>query len=170
MLGAHPAAPQTPRTPNTSVSVGVGPNSASEEQSGNPMADEMRVRREIRYAEREHRENLNRAQEASDLAESLASSFKRKQRLDRDDLKKLERLEKLANKIRNEAGGSDDDADIEKKPSNLAEAIERIAEITKALNDKVQNTPRRVVSAGTINKANVLLELIRVARGFFQKD
>ncbi len=164
------AVAQAPRNPSSNVSLGIGSSPPGEEQSGNPMADEMRVRREIRYAEKEHRENLDRAQEASELAESLASSFRSKQRLDRNDVKKLERLEKLANKIREEAGGSDNDFPVEKKPSNLAEAIERIAEISKALNERVQKTPRRVVSAATIDKANVLLELIRIARGFFRKD
>jgi hypothetical protein len=134
------------------------------------MAEEMRVKREIRYAEREHQQNLDRAQELSELGKDLAVSFKKKQSLDRDDLKKLERLEKLANKIRNEAGGSEDEQPVEKKPDNLAETIDCIAKISASLNENVQQTPRRVVSTATINKANVLLELIRIARGFFRKE
>ena len=130
------------------------------------MADEMRVKREIRYAEREHQQNLDRAQELSDLGKDIAASFKKKQCLDRDDLKKLERLEKLASKIRNEAGGEDDEEPVEKKPNDLAEAIDCIAKISASLNENVQQTPRRVVSATTIDKANVLLQLIRMARGF----
>lgn len=133
------------------------------------MAEEMRVKREIRYAEREHKQNLDRAQEASKLGKDLASSFKQKQTLDRDDLKKLERLEKLANKIREEAGGEDDEEPVQKKPGDLAEAIDCIAQVSASLNEKVQQTPRQVVSAVTIDKANVLLELIRIARGFFRK-
>jgi len=130
------------------------------------MADEMRIKREIRYAEREHQQNLDRAQELSDLGKDLAASFKKKQSLDRDDLKKLDRLEKLANKIRNEAGGSDDDDPVDKKPNDLAQTIDCIEKVSASLNEKVQQTPRRVVSAATIDKANALLELIRIARGF----
>lgn len=160
-----------PRTPNPNMSVSADKSSSNDEgQSANPMAEEMRVKREIRYAEREHKQNLDRAQELSDLGKDLAVSFRRKQSLDRDDLKKLERLEKLTNKIRNEAGGSDDEKPVEKKPNSLAEAIDCIAKVSASLNEKVQQTPRRVVSAATINKANVLLELIRITRGFFGKD
>jgi hypothetical protein len=159
------------RNPNPNMSVGADKSSSNEEgQSANPMADEMRVKREIRYAEREHKQNLDRAQELSELGKDLSLSFRKKQSLDRDDLKKLERLEKLANKIRNEAGGEDDAQPVEKKPNDLAEAIDCIAKVSASLNEKVQQTPRRVVSASTINKANVLLELIRIARGFFRKD
>ena len=133
------------------------------------MADEMRVKREIRYAEREYKQNLDRAQEASNLGKDLALSYKRKQTLDRDDLKKLERLEKLANKIREEAGGEDDEEPVEKRPGDLAEAIDCIAKVSASLNERVQQTPRRVISTVAINKANVLLELIRITRGFFRK-
>lgn len=162
---------QSSRT-NTTISIGADKSATGSEDTqstNNPMAEEMRVKREIRYAEREHRQNLDRAQEASNLGKDLALSFKRKQTLDRDDLKKLERLEKLANKIRDEAGGSDDEQEVEKKPGDLAEAIDCIAKVSASLNDKVQQTPRRVISAATIDKANVLLELIRFARGFFRK-
>lgn len=158
------------RTPNPTISVQTDKSSSNDEEQSNPMAEEMRVKREIRYAEREHQQNLDRAQELSVLGRDLAQSFKKKQSLDRDDLKKLERLEKLANKIRNEAGGSDDEQPVEKKPNDLAEAIDCIAKVSASLNEKVQQTPRRVVSATTINKANVLLELIRITRGFFRKD
>jgi hypothetical protein len=159
------------RTPNPNMSVSADKSSPNDEgQSANPMAEEMRVKREIRYAEREHKQNLDRAQELSDLGKDIAFSFKKKQSLDRDDLKKLERLEKLTNKIRNEAGGSDDEQPVEKKPNSLAEAIDCIAKVSASLNQKVQQTPRRVVSAATINRANVLLELIRITRGFFGKD
>jgi hypothetical protein len=133
------------------------------------MADEMRVKREIKFAEKEHRQNLDRAKQASDLGQELAASFRGKKSLDRDDFKKLERLEKLANKIRNEAGGTDDERSVEKKPKDLAEAIQCIVAVSASLNDKVQQTPRRVVSAATIDKANVLLELIRIVRNFTRK-
>ncbi len=172
LAGTHSSVPaQTSRTTGSNVSITAekGADSAENLQSPNPMAEEMRAKREIRYAEKEHRQNLNRAQEASDLAQALASSFKQKQSLDRDDLKKLERLEKLASKIRDEAGGSEDEGSVEKRPNDLREAIECIAKVSSSLNEKVQQTPRRVVSADTIGKANVLLELIRIARSFFRK-
>src|SRR4029453_2706462 len=59
------------------------------DQTVSSMTDEMRVRREIKFAEKEHQENLDRASEASALGENLAASYKKKNCLDRDDIKKL---------------------------------------------------------------------------------
>ncbi len=64
----------------------------------------MRAKRAIRYAEKEHQDNLTRAKEASQLGTQLAASFKSKQALNSSDMKKLEKLEKLTKKIRTEAG------------------------------------------------------------------
>ena len=133
------------------------------------MAEEMRIKREIRSAEKDHKENLERAREASDLGQELVASFKKNNSLDREDIKKLEKLEKLARRIRSEAGGSEDEVQIEKKPGDLVEAMNCVAKVSASLNEKVQETPRQVVSATIIDKANVLLELIRIVRTFSRK-
>ena len=73
------------------------------------MAEEMRIKREIKSAEKDHQQNLDRAKEASDLGQALVASFKKNNSLDREDIKKLEKLEKLAKRIRSEAGGSEDE-------------------------------------------------------------
>lgn len=160
---------------NTRTNVPINPVSADkssptdESQAANAMAEEMRVKRAIKYAEKEHRQSLDRAREASDLGQAIAASFKRKQSLDREDIKKLDRLEKLAKRIRSDAGGSDDEITLEKIPCDLADAINRIAEVASSLNDRVQETPRQVVSTTVIDKVNVLLELIGVVRNFSNK-
>lgn len=133
------------------------------------MAEEMRIKREIRFAEKEHEQNLERAREVSDLGQELFASFKKNNSLDREDIKKLEKLEKLAKRIRSEAGGSEDDVNIEKRPGDLVDAMNCVAKVSASLNDKVQETPRQVVSATIIDKANVLLELIRIVRSFSRK-
>lgn len=133
------------------------------------MAEEMRVKREIKFAEKEHKQNLERAQEVSDLGQDLAASLKGKHSLDREDLKKLEKLEKLAKRIRNDAGGSEDEVTIDKRPGDLVEAITCVAKVSASLNEKVQETPRKVISAAIIDKANVLLELIRIVRSWSRK-
>ncbi|MCM3874539.1 MAG: hypothetical protein ND895_27925 [Pyrinomonadaceae bacterium] len=130
------------------------------------MAEEMRIKREINAAEKDHQQNLNRAKEASDLGQALVVSFKKNKSLDREDIKKLEKLEKLAKRIRSEAGGSEDDVNLEKRPGNLEEAMTCVSEVSASLNEKVQETPRQVISATIIDKANVLLELIRIVRTF----
>lgn len=125
--------------------------------------EEIRAKRELKIAEKEHRENLDRAREIGQIGKELRESFKSNSSLDRDCLKKIERLEKLTKKIRSEAGGEDEELTIT-RPPDLASAMERIAEASETLSKDVQNTPRRVVSASVIGNANVLLELIKIAR------
>ena len=125
--------------------------------------EEIRAKRELKLAEKEHKENLDRAREIGQIGKELRESFKSNSNLDRDCLKKIERLEKLTKKIRSEAGGEDEELTIT-RPPDLASAMKRIAEASETLSKDVQNTPRRVVSASVIGNANVLLELIKIAR------
>jgi hypothetical protein len=151
----------TPRTPDISADK----NTISEDPR--PMTtfeEELRAKRAIKLAEKEHEENLTRAKEVSDIAKELQSSFKTKTNLDRDDSRKLDRLEKLTKKIRGEAGGEAEEVEIIDRPGDTKSAITKIAETAESLSKNVQKTPRQVVSAGVIGSANVLLELIRLAR------
>ena len=127
--------------------------------------EEIRAKRELKMAEKEHQENLNRAKEISEIGKQL-KDFKDNSTLDHDCVKKIERLEKLTKKVRSEAGGDDEEIAITPRPTDLPSAIKQISEASETLSKDVQNTPRRVVSASVINNANVLLELIRLARGF----
>jgi hypothetical protein len=164
------AAGQTIRTSDPLGSISADKSSPdSPDQRGNSMAEDMRIKREIRAAEKEHEQNLDRAREASDLGQALAAAYKKNNLLDREDIKRLEKLEKLAKRIRSEAGGSEHEESIEKKPVDLEEAMDGLAKVSASLNEKVQETPRQVVSATIIDKANVLLELIRIVRTFWRK-
>lgn len=156
-----------PRDPVTSIS--ADKSSPDSESQTNSMAEEMRVKREIKYAEKEHKQNLERARAVSDLGQDLAACLKEKDSLDREDIKKLDKLEKLAKRIRSEAGGSEDEVTIDKRPGDLVEALSCIAKVSASLNDKVQETPRQVISTSIIDKANVLLELIRIVRSLSHK-
>jgi len=127
--------------------------------------EEMKAKREIKIAEKDHEENLNRAREIGDIGKQLKDGFKDN---DRDCFKKIERLEKLTKKVRSEAGGEDEEITLTPQPADLPSAIKQIAEASETLSKDVQNTPRRVVSTSVITNANVLLELIKLARGFFR--
>jgi hypothetical protein len=127
--------------------------------------EEMKAKREIKIAEKDHEENLNRAREIGDIGKQLKEGFKEN---DRDCFKKIERLEKLTKKVRSEAGGEDEEITLTPRPTDLPGAIKQIAEASETLSKDVQNTPRRVVSTSVISNANVLLELIKLARGFFR--
>lgn len=153
-----------PKPPTTMTADKSRPD--SDEQAPTALDYEMRAKREIKYAEKEHRENLTRAREASELGNALAAAFKENQSLGSDEIKKLEKLEKITKKIRSEAGASDDDFELEQKPGDLAEAVDCVAKVSNSLSEKVLKTPRRVVSASIIEESNVLLELIRIVRTY----
>jgi len=163
-LGQVSTTPNPRATPVPRVTAADKASSSDEEQAPNSIEEEMRAKRIIKFAEKAYQENLDRAREASDVGEELHASFQRKSSLDREDIKKLDRLEKLTKRIRNEAGGSDEKITIEKPPSDLGSAVDRLAKVSESLKDKVEKTPRQVVSAAVIDEANVLLEVIRIVR------
>jgi len=128
--------------------------------------EEMRAKRLIKLAEKEHEENLKRAREISQLSQDISAALKTRSSLGREDTKKLERLEKLTKKIRDEAGGESDDVQIVNAPSDVSSAVTQIAENAELLSKDVQKTPRQIVSTTVIDRANVLLQLLKILRGF----
>jgi hypothetical protein len=166
LLGTQfPVASQSSGVPNANTS-GADKGFPGDSQAHDSMAEEVRAKRAIQYAEKQYKQHLDRAKELSDLGKELDASFQRKNSLDDEDCKKLERLEKLTKRIRDEAGGSDDQAKIDNLPANLASAVNRVAKISESLREKIRKTPRQVVSTTVIADANVLLELIQMVRQF----
>lgn len=166
VLGTQfPVASQSSGVPNANSS-GADNGFPGDSQSHDSMAEEVRAKRAIKYAEKQYKQHLDRAKELSDLGKELDASFQRKNSLDNEDCKKLERLEKLTKKIRDEAGGADDEATIDNLPANLASAVNRLAKVSESLREKIEKTPRQVVSTTVIVDANVLLELINMVRQF----
>lgn len=126
----------------------------------------MMARREIKAAEKDHRENVDRAREAAQLSTEIRDVFMHAKALGRSELKKLDRLEKITRKIRNGAGGSDSELIVEDPPAQMQAALVRLAEISDKLRKGVEKTPRQVISASVIDRANELLDIIRVIRIF----
>ena len=145
-------------TPDKRLGENPGPLTTFEE--------ELRAKRAIKLAEKEHEDNLNRAREISQLGQDLKNCLKDRSALDREDTKKIDRLEKLTKKIRGEAGGEDDDVQIALPPADVPTAVSQIADNADQLSKDVQKTPRQVVSAAVIDRANVLLQLVKILRGF----
>ena len=152
----------TPTPPPRPDSTG----SEKDEPSLGNFEDEIRAKRAIKLAEKDHQENVNRAHEIADIAKDLQKTLADKKAIDRDSVKKIDRLEKLTKKIRNEAGGEDEEVEIVDRPADITAATSKIAESADSLSKAVENTPRQVVSASVIGKANVLLQLIKLLRGF----
>src|SRR4051812_17719118 len=146
--------------PNDSIGADKGSPRARREKDliGDPQ-QEMLARREIETAEKDHRENVDRAREAAQLSTELRDSFLNNKALGRTEVKKLERLEKITRKIRSEAGGSDSDDTLENPPHEIVGALSRLAETSDKLKKGVEDTPRQVISASVIERANEVLEL-----------
>jgi len=160
------AAAQTPM-PRSTPPPPSNPASPSGDKEESPLTsfeEEIRAKRAIKMAEKDHQENVDRAKEVADIAKDLQASLKNKTTIDHESMKKLDRLEKLTKKIRNEAGGEDEEVKIVDHPSDIKGAVKQIADSAEALSKTVQNTPRQVISAAVISNANVLLELIKLLR------
>src|SRR5437867_8425870 len=130
---------------------------------GNPEA-EMRAKLMIKAEKKDYEENIARAREVSDLATQVLQSYQSAKAVNSNDSKKLERLEKLTKRIRNEAGGSDSDADAKDLPNRIDEAFKCMADFADELKKLVEKTPRHVVSAAVIDQANKLIGLVQYVR------
>ena len=161
---AQQAAPPNP-SDSMGADKGAGSRRSDSYQIGSPQ-QEMLIRQEIKTAEKEHQENIDRAREAAQLCTEMRDSFLNNKALVHDDLKKLERLEKLTHKIRSQAGGSEGDVTLDDPPTGIESALSRLADISDKLKKGVEKTPRQVVSAAVIEQTNEVLELIRFVRNF----
>ncbi|HEY0544648.1 MAG TPA: hypothetical protein VGC91_04555 [Pyrinomonadaceae bacterium] len=138
------------------------PNDPNDQES--QLVEEMRVKWEIKYAEKERLENLDRAREAAQLGSELYKAYSSSNSFSSNEKKKLDRLEKVTRKIRNQAGGSDGDETDKQLPPQLEAAFKRLSEATDELRKGVEKTPRQVVSATVIERANEILDIIRFVR------
>lgn len=158
------AAPQDIRNHKPASINSDKPSADDPDKTLTTLDEEMAAKRAIRSADKEYQDNLDKARDLSVLGASIVASFKEKNRLDREDIKKLEKVEKLAKGIRSAAGGSEDEAEMEKPPKDLSSALNMLGDLSKSLKDKVEKTPKHVISAAVIDEANVLLQLIRIIR------
>lgn len=152
--GSSPSiVPQDPTSPGK----GDKPDFGSHES-------EMRARLILKEEKKRYDEHLDRAREAAQLATQLSEAYRTRQAFLPDDVKRLERLEKLTKRIRNEAGGSETDADVKDVPPDMAAAVKRVAEMAEDLHKLVEKTPRHVISAAVIEQANKLIGVIQYVR------
>lgn len=156
----------SPKTSNPSTIPGEGGRRNNDQTPLTTFEEEIRAKRMIKMAEKEHQENLDRAKQIQQIGKELKENLQGKSALDRDTLKKIERLEKLTKKVRGEAGGESEELTLVNPPTDLPTAACQIGEKTESLSKEVQSTPRQVVSASVISSANILLELIKIARTF----
>jgi hypothetical protein len=124
---------------------------------------EMRAKLALDRDKKLYDENLARAKETSEIASQLLESYHAKKSFSTEDNKKLERIEKLTRRIRNEAGGSETDVDIQVSPV-METAMKSVADKAEELRKEVEKTPRHVISTTVIDQANKLIGLIQHVR------
>ena len=153
--------------PKIPVTIDVQDSNDKEPITYGSLEEEMRAKRRIKLEEKQYQENLERAREADRLSAELRNSYEQRKSFTHEDTKKLERLEKLTKRIRSEAGGSDEDTMLDNPPNELQPALSRLAEVTGSMRKVVEKTPRQVISTTVIEQANVVLQLVRIARNLF---
>src|ERR1041384_579647 len=168
-IGAQCTRGQTPlpgSNPPDASSNGRDNKDKDDVHYGSPEA-EMRAKLIIKEEKKRYDEHVERAREVFQLANQVSKSYETRKTFSSEDQKKLERMEKLTKRIRNDAGGSDPDNDIEVKeiPPAMADLIKKAADWADQLKELVEKTPRQVVSAAVIDQANKLLGLVQHIRG-----
>jgi hypothetical protein len=124
---------------------------------------EMRAKLALTRDKKLYDENLVRAKETAEIASQLFESYRAKKSFNSEDQKKLERIEKLARRIRNEAGGTETDIEIDVSPV-IENAMKSVSDMAEELRKEVEKTPRHVISTTVIDQANKLIVLIQHVR------
>jgi len=124
---------------------------------------EMRAKLALSRDKKLYDENLARARDTAETASQLLESYRAKKSFSSEDQKKLERIEKLTRRIRNEAGGTETDIEIEASPV-METAMKSVADMAEELRKEVEKTPRHVISTAVIDQANKLIGLIQHVR------
>src|SRR5690242_15556055 len=118
VLGAQAARSQSLPKPNSSpfpdASNGRDGKGKEDDDYGSPEA-EMRAKLLIKEEKKRYDEHVERAREVFQLASQVNKDFETRKTFSPEDQKKLERMEKLTKRIRNDAGGSDSDNNVDIK-------------------------------------------------------
>jgi hypothetical protein len=167
LCGCLPAQGQTtPKYPDN-----INRNKPSGDAPADPEQDsphrEMLKAMELKREENDYKEHLSRAKENAQLAVELKEAFARRKTFEGADLKKLSRMEKLSRQIRSNAGGEENRDGLE-EPPQVEEALERLVKLSAELQKKIESTPRQVVSAGIITRANEVVELVKHIRTLYR--
>jgi hypothetical protein len=141
---------------------------ASEDPELDLTQQEMLRSMAIKREENNYKEHVSRAKENAQLAVEVHEAFTSQKALQNSDLKKLSRMEKLSRQIRSNAGGEENKDELKEPPPQVEAALERLVELSAELQKKVESTPRQVVSAAVIKRANEIVELVRHIRTLYR--
>jgi hypothetical protein len=134
----------------------------------------MLAKQRLERDKKDHRDMIERGEQALRLAKELEASFSENKNLSSQDKARLESLETVVEKIRKELGASDDDGYSERegvvkpveehRPSTLEEAFKYLQTSTVQLVDELKKTTRFTISAVAIQSSNSVLRLVKFLR------
>lgn len=130
---------------------------------------EMLAKQRSAKDKKDHEEMVGRAEKALELSEALGKSIEKSAHLAPADQKKLIELEKLALKIRNDLGGSDDDESFETASNktdslSLKENFLILRDSTVKMADEIKKTTRYSISVVAIESSNAVIRIARFLR------
>lgn len=156
------------------------PQSQAQSRSSNTSLDDYESRiespaREAAYraalsrVENLHKQHLQRATETVALSLEVRQGYGQRRTLTPELIKKLERLEKLARRVRDYAGGSDDNDGKINITDSVSESLDKISTLAQKIQRDVEVTSRRIVSAKIINTSTELIALAEHVQLQFKK-
>ena len=163
VLGASAQSASSTRTNAADASRANSYERGREEEPTKGML-ETRYRWQLREAEKDHREMLDRCETVARLSKDLYQSFQQNNTLTANDSAKLSEIEKLLKKLRKSMGGDDDEAAEQNNPSSVGDALDKFAQIAAALNDELKESTRYEISASSIENTNEMLKLLAFIR------
>ena len=122
-------------------------------------------RMKIKRLEIELKKLIKSSEQAYEISQTLTELID-KEALGKPAEKKLHEIDKAAKQIRNHIIGSDNKGEDFTPPKNLAEAVTRLMESCKKMNEQMEKTSRHVVSAAIIISSSDVLRLTKILRTY----
>ncbi len=131
--------------------------------------EERMAKMRIQKDKKDHEELIARGLELNEIIGQLEKSFEASGQLSQEDFSKLATAEKLAKKIRNDLGGSNDGdeeelPDVDKKMSTLADAVKLIQSKSEKLIGELKKSTRFTISVPAIQSTNAVIRLAKFLR------
>jgi hypothetical protein len=134
------------------------------EEQNETMLDTLK-RMQIKREEDEHKKILGKGEQIEEEANLLLRDLNGRTQLPRATEKRLKNIEKFARQIRSDAGGSEDEP-LDSIPSNLAETLKQLCEVSERLNANLAKTSRRVISLAVVDDATEIIQLTKLLRKY----
>jgi hypothetical protein len=143
---------------NPNPSPRARPSTQEELEQESSLPPEMRIRLAIERADNAHHKVVEDAQKLNDLSCQVAKRYEEKKKLSSEDLKDVGTIEKLAKRILEFAGGSEE-KDETKKALSVEEMVIRLREVAIKIKDSLTTETRHVISATVVFNSNEAINL-----------